>query len=507
MTDRIPGRIRRALPSLCFALGLLLAAVVLRHPLVLWFTGKNLGGSPGQAVTVPGRSAAGEGAGGAPVSDSGHDPNAIDHYTCSMHPSVKQQAPGKCPICGMDLIPVTNAQQEQGTVLIDEARRQLIGVRTGEVIDAPMQSTLRAVGRVAYDESRLSEVSLRVRGWIKRLFVSETGQQVRAGEPLLLLYSPELYNAEQDFLLAAHGQQASAGAAHGLAGAPGAGRGETLARAARRRLELLGLTRTQIDQLDSAGVPSDAIPILAPVSGFVIEKAVVEGASVDAGMRLYRIAALDRVWIEAEVYEADLPRVRAGQQATVTLDYLPGKSYAARISYVYPYLDAMARVGKVRVELANEKLELRPGMYASVSFLSDATARLQVPISAVVYTGPRRLVFVDQGAGRFSPREIRIGREANGNYEVLEGLSAGEHVATSGVFLIAAEARISSAAKYWDKEPEAMGAQAPPPGNASGAAEQSIYSCPMHPEVQSTVPGNCPKCGMKLAPQPRRGEP
>ncbi len=212
------------------------------------------------------------------------------------------------------------------------------------------------------------------------------------------------------------------------------------------------MTRRQIAELESAGTPSEEIPILSPASGFVIEKNVVEGASVDAGMRLYRIAALDRVWIEAEVYEADLPRVRVGQHATVTLDYLPGKSYAARSTYVYPYLDSMARVGKVRVELANERGELRPGMYASVTFLSDAEPRLQVPVSAVVYTGPRRLVFVDQGEGRFSPREIRVGREANGNYEVLEGLAAGERVATSGVFLIAAEARISSAAKYWEKE-------------------------------------------------------
>jgi Cu(I)/Ag(I) efflux system membrane fusion protein len=145
--------------------------------------------------------------------------------------------------------------------------------------------------------------------------------------------------------------------------------------------------------------------------------------------------------------------VRVGQKATVTLDYLPGHTYDAKVSYVYPYLDPNARTGRVRVELANKELELRPGMYASVNLASDVESRVQVPAAAIVYTGPRRLVFVDLGEGRFKPQEVRVGTEANGMYEVLSGLKAGDSVAISGVFLIAAEARISTAAKYWDKSP------------------------------------------------------
>jgi Cu(I)/Ag(I) efflux system membrane fusion protein len=360
---------------------------------------------------------------------------AIDHYTCSMHPSVKQAAPGTCPICGMSLIPVLKEQQEEGVVLIDEGRRQLIGVRTETVVSAPMRMTFRAVGHVTYDESALSDVNLKVRGWISRLYVSETGQRVSKGQPLFSMYSPELYNAEQDFLL---GQQ---------------GGTELLARASRQRLHLLGLTDAQIDAIAQSGKPSEDLAIASPASGFIIEKNVVEGASVDAGMRLYRIAALSKVWVDADVFESDLAHVRVGQRATVTLDYLPGRAYEATVAYVYPYLDPTARTGRVRLELANKELDLRPGMYASVVLSSDLGTRVQVPAAAVVYTGPRRLVFVDIGGGRFRPTEVQVGTESNGMYEVLAGVSPGDRVATSGVFLIAAEARISTAAKYWESTP------------------------------------------------------
>jgi Cu(I)/Ag(I) efflux system membrane fusion protein len=463
-------------------------------------------------------------------------PGAIDHYTCSMHPSVKSSGPGTCPICGMNLVPVTKEQQQQGVVMIDEARRQLIGVRTEPVVEGPMRGTFRAVGRVAYDESTLSDVNLKVRGWITKLFVNETGQRVARGQTLFTFYSPELYNAEQDFLLAA--QHASAGET----GAPGAGRAESFKNASRQRLHLLGLTDAQIDALAQSGKPSEDLAVPSPASGYVIEKNVVEGASIDAGMKLYRIAALNRVWVEAEVYEADLVHVRVGEPAMVTLDYLPGHAYEAKTAYVYPYLDPVTRTGRVRLELANKELELRPGMYARVELSSDLGTHVQVPVSAVVYTGPRRLVFVDLGGGRFRPTEVQVGTESGGMYQVLAGLAPGDVVATSGIFLIAAEARISTAAKYWDTMPEAAdargvstapqttmepkGASAQPspmlvphraatplkvnssasmPPSASSPPPAVDYTCPMHPEVHSPTPGKCPKCGMDL--EPRRSQP
>lgn len=371
----------------------------------------------------------------------------IDHYTCAMHPSVKQSGPGKCPICGMDLVPVTKEQQSEGVVMIDEGRRQLIGVRTSPVIDAPLRTSFHAVGHVVYDESAFTDVNLKVKGWITKLLVNETGQRVARGQTLFTMYSPELYSAEQDFLLA--NRSAPTGA---MQETP---RMASFAHAARKRLSLLGLSDAQIDAVAAQGEPLESTAIASPASGFVIEKDVVEGASVDAGMRLFRIAALDKVWVEADVYEADLAHVRVGQAAKVTLDYLPGRAYAAKIAYVYPYLETGARTGRVRIEIANKALELRPGMYASVELASNMGSRVQVPASAIVYTGPRRLVFVDLGDGRFRPQEVHVGSEAEGRYEVLDGLKAGDRVATSGVFLIAAEARISTAAKYWDSDPAA----------------------------------------------------
>ena len=512
MTETPPKRaVPHWLGTASFMAALGIAALVFRDELSAWLTGKSaaVDAAAPSAPTAPGARAG--------AADAG--PDDISHYTCPMHPSVKQHSPGKCPICGMTLVPVTKAQQDEGVVMIDEARRQLIGVRTGSVIEAPMRTSLRAVGRVSYDESKLTDVTLKVGGFITKLFVSQTGQRVQKGQPLFRLYSPELFSAEQDFLLVSPGNAASV-----AAGSPPAHQ-ELLARAARQRLHLLGLGDAEIDAVQKNGAPSESISFPSPASGFVIEKDVVEGAAVEAGMRLYRIAQLDKVWVEAEVYEADLAHVRAGQAATVTLDYLPGKAYEAKISYVYPFLDPTARTGRVRVELANPALELRPGMYARVTLASGVEPRVQVPASAVVYTGPRRLVFVDLGAGRFRPQEVRVGTEADGMYEVLEGLAPGDHVATSGVFLIAAEARISTAAKYWDKAPDeperhddvpprppSPSPRTPPPGAprkapatpaptaSAPASVETMFSCPMHPEVQSDKPGKCPKCGMNLEP-------
>jgi Cu(I)/Ag(I) efflux system membrane fusion protein len=451
--DRKAARSRLVFIALVAALAVL--AVVFHRSLIAWFSGR-----PVPEASAPAAM-----------------PGEVDHYTCSMHPSVKEAVPGKCPICGMDLVAVTREQQKEGTVRIDDARRQLIGVRTEPVVVAPMRRAFRVVGQITYDESALTDVTLKFHGWITKLYVSETGQKVTRGQTLLSLYSPELYNAEQDFILATHGEATpslSRGGGHGVgtllgagpdgvgtllgagpdgvgtllgAGPDGVG---TLGGATRQRLHLLGLTDVQIDALVRREAPPESVPIAAPASGFIIEKNAVEGASVDAGTRVYRIAALTKVWIEAQVYEGDLAHVFVGQTAQVTLDYLAGRTYPARVAYVYPSVDPQTRTCPVRLELANEDLDLKPGMFATVTLGADLGLRIQVPSTAVVYTGPRRLVFVDLGQGRFRPEEVSVGAESNGMDEVLSGLQPGDHVVTSGVFLIAAEARISTAATYWD---------------------------------------------------------
>lgn len=464
--------------TISIVVALLVAAIAYRGLLVAWFTGQDLE----RASVQPERESDSTQAPGA----TAHSDDDIDHYTCSMHPSVNQPGPGKCPICGMELVPVTKQQQRDGVVIIDEARRQLIGVRTATLAEAPMATQLHAIGKVTYDESSYADVNLKVGGWITKLLVNQTGQRVSRGQTLFMLYSPELYAAQLDFQLTLRG--ARAGTEASAEGA--AARVEQVVRAARKRLQLLGVSDAQIDAIAAAAEPLEAIPINSPVSGFVIEKDVVEGAAVQASMRLFRIAALDKIWVEADVYEDDLAHVHAGQAAEVKLDYLPGRTYEAKVSYVYPYFESGARTGRVRVEIQNQELELRPGMYARVTLSTAIGRRLQVPASAVVYTGPRRLVFVDLGEGRFKPQEVRLGVEAEGMYEVLDGLKPGDSVATSATFLIAADARISTAAKYWENGPS----------STAPAAPSAVYTCPMHPEVRSPEPGSCPKCGMNLVP-------
>jgi membrane fusion protein, copper/silver efflux system len=273
--------------------------------------------------------------------------------------------------------------------------------------------------------------------------VAETGQAVRKGQTLFTLYSPELYAAQQEYLLALRSQEAAR-----ESGAPE--RMDSLVRASRKRLELWGLTPGQLEAIARKGEPVENLPFPSPASGYVLEKEVVEGGAVMAGERLYRIAPLDRVWVEAEVYESDLPRVKVGQQVEVTLSHLPGRTYTGRVGYLYPTLQASTRTGRLRVELRNPELELKPDMYAEVKLKVEGGARLRVPEEAVLFTGPRRLVFVDLGEGRLEPRQVKLGMKAGEAYEVLEGLKEGDVVVTSGNFLVAAESRIRSAAEHWE---------------------------------------------------------
>jgi Cu(I)/Ag(I) efflux system membrane fusion protein len=400
----------------------------------------------------------------------GHDGKDVSFYTCAMHPSVREKQAGKCPICSMDLSAVTYDEEESGVIFVDEARRSQTGVRTAKVVRAPMTRSIRAIGRVAYDESKLEDVVLKLGGFISKLHVTQTGQSVKKGQILFTLYSPELFAAQQEYLLARE--------SHSAGGEGASGRGDYLVRAAEKKLELWGMSRAQIDALAQRGKPLEDVPFYSPASGYVIEKKVVDGASVVAGERLFRIAALDRVWVEAEVYEADLGLIQKGQRAVVTLSYQPGKIYEGKVAYVYPYLDPASRTGRVRIELPNTGLELKPDMYATVAFQIELGPRLQIPISAVVYTGPRRLVFLDIGEGRLRPEEVTLGVRNEDTVEVIRGLREGQTVVTSGNFLIAAESRIRSSAKFWTEE---RAGQAGTDAGVAPSGEPTPPAAPGHP--------------------------
>lgn len=371
-----------------------------------------------------------------------HAEGDVAHYTCAMHPSVKSAEPGICPICSMELTPVTYEEIESGVMFVDSARRQTLGVKTAPVERRSMTLDVRAVGRIVVDETRRARVTVKYEGWIEDLRVDEPGQRVRKGQTLFTLYSPDLYAAQEEYLAALDSQRRARDT-----GAPD--RADYLVEAARKRLELWDLEPWQIERLAESGQPMKNLPIVSPVSGHVVEKNVVRGAAVRPGETLFEIAGLDRIWVEAELYESELPLVEEGQPVTVTLPYLPGRKLSGEVSFVYPYLDGETRTGRVRVELPNPGLELKPDMYATVELTRDLGEALVVPESAVVYAGPRRIVFLDLGEGRLRPQEVEVGPKSGDVYPVLEGLQAGDRVVTSGNFLIAAESRLKSALEQW----------------------------------------------------------
>lgn len=400
---------------------ILVVVLVFWTPLVTWFSG----GEPSDVHAA-------------------HAPEGVAYYTCSMHPSVKGEQPGSCPICGMDLTPVTEDELATGTIIVDEKARRRIGVTLATVDKKPLIVPVRAVGEVAYDETALHDVSLRMSGWAQDLRVDETGQRVRRGQVLFSLYSPELFAAQLEYLNARRAIGRAPEGSHTLRATS-----KSLAAAARQRLRLLGMSSAQIDTLARRGKAWENVPIVAPASGYVIEKNVVDGARVEAGTRVYRIANLDRVWIEAQVYESDLPYVSVGQKVEVTLPYAPGRTYQGTVDHIYPYLETSTRTATVRVVLANPELSLRPKMYANITFEADLGQRLVVPQSAVLYAGPRRLVFVQVSDNKLKPQEVTLGAKSGDYYEVVSGLEAGDIVVTSGNFLIASESRLKSATDLW----------------------------------------------------------
>jgi RND family efflux transporter MFP subunit len=327
-------------------------------------------------------------------------------------------------------------------IRLDPAERQAIGLTWGQVERRPLERTVHAVGRLAYDERRLTDVTLKVGGWVEELFVDYTGAPVERGAPLLTLYSPDLVTAEQEYLLARE-------TAERLADSTVAGAAESatsLLRASREHLRLWDIDDAQVRALERTGRPTLAATIRAPRAGWVVEKGVVRGSRVEPGMVLYRIADLSTVWVLGDVYELDLPFVRIGQTATVTLDAVPGRSFRATVAWIAPALDPKTRTARVRLDLANrDGVVLRPDMYGKVAITVPLGERLVVPETAVLDSGRTQIVFVDGGDGRLVPRAVELGSRLPQWAEVLGGLAEGERVVTSANFLVDSESRLEAA--------------------------------------------------------------
>lgn len=347
---------------------------------------------------------------------------------------------------GEPLLPQTNAGDEAAggsriasddatVITIDNRRRQLIGLELGDAAVRSLVRPIRAVGEVVYDERLLSQVTLRFDGFIGELDADYVGMPITAGQRLFTVYSPDLLAAQQDYLETLRRR--------------GDGTNDALLAAARQRLRLWNMPETEIDALERRGAPADYVPIVAPRAGTLVGRNVAEGGAARMGQTLLTIANLSRLWIEAQVFEADLELVAVGMPATVTLPYLPGRRFEATIEYIYPYLEADSRAGRVRLTLENPDGVLKPEMYAEVSLQVPLGERLSVPEEAVIVAGASRIVFVDLGEGRLRPVRIETGRRAQGFVEVLAGLESGERVVTSGNFLIAAETRLKTGIEQW----------------------------------------------------------
>lgn len=378
------------------------------------------------------------------------DPERL--WTCGMHPQVIQDKPGSCPICGMDLSPLEHkpsaakagsgqaTASNRAAVTIDPVTVQNMGLRTAVARSQAMLRTLRAAGFVEEAEPGIHDVTLRVRGWITRLHANTEGMMVAKGDPLLELYSPDLLVACGELIAAS-----KAAANSQSSSSPNAA--QRLLRDAREKLLLFGVDSKTIDHIAQMDTAPHAVLFRAPQSGHVTHKEVVEGSAVDAGEHVLRIVDHSKLWVDAQLPESQLALISVGQPASISFNGHPDLDTEAAVIFLHPHLDMTARTGLARFEVSNPDMTLRPGMFATVKIALEVRPEaLVIPRAAVIDSGTRQLVFLQEAEGHFEPRQVRLGvTDDQGGAEILEGLAEGDIVVTSGQFLLDAESRMREA--------------------------------------------------------------
>ncbi|MDR2513117.1 MAG: efflux RND transporter periplasmic adaptor subunit [Puniceicoccales bacterium] len=358
-------------------------------------------------------------------------------YTCGMHPQIIKKEPGLCPVCNMKLTPMTPTPnpktQGAGKLHIDAATAQRMNLKTVTIGYGPVRREWRTTGIVAYNEEGLHDITTKYEGWIEKLHVNTTWAKVKAGDLLFEIYSPELQNAQLNYIAATK---------------PGAPPNDPLAKAALARLHLYDVSEADIAHIHETRKAPRTLLYRAPVGGVVVEKMVVTGQMIKPGERIYRIADLGTVWVNAQIYEKDMPFVREGQAVVVRASYAPDAPLLCGVvQIVLPQVDEQTRSATVRITLPNANGTLRPGMFVTVDLGTQLAAKaVLVPDSAVLRSGGRDTVFVALDDGLFSPREVKLGARSTGQfYQVISGLDAGERIVTSGQFLLDSESRLREA--------------------------------------------------------------
>ncbi len=328
-----------------------------------------------------------------------------------------------------------------GAVVVPAVARQLIGVRSASAAYTTFTQEIRAVGIVGYDERGLTQVTVKTSGWVREVFVDSIGRPVRKGDPLFTLYSPDLLATQDEHLLAVKTQAQLVVSPLGDAKANAA----ALVASTRERLRLWDVTDAQMARLERRGKAEPVLTVYAPSSGIVMKREALPGKYVEPGTTLYEVADLSTVWISADIYESEVAAVTLSQPASVTFAAYPGETFRGTVSYIYSTLNAEARTVRVRVDMQNLGLRLKPGMFGTVTLVTDAARTLVVPKEAVLDTGLRQLVFMDRGEGAYAPYPVKLGRRNQDSVEVLEGLNEGDRVVTSANFLLDAESKLTSA--------------------------------------------------------------
>jgi RND family efflux transporter MFP subunit len=374
------------------------------------------------------------------------------YWVDPMHPAYKSDKPGIAPDCGMKLVPVyndaapapvraTTESQPPGTIQIAPEKQQLIGIQFATVEFASSGDTIRATGKVAIDETRVVRVHPKIEGWIEKVYLDFMGAQVQKGDPLLTLYSPEMLASEKEYLFALKArdilQQGALPSAVANSG--------SLIEAARRKLELWDLSESQIQEIERTGQPIHSITLFSPASGYLTARNSFANQRVTPETELYAITDLSRVWIMADVFEADAPKIRQGQFATVRMPYQEGGAFSARVNYVQPQVDPQTRTIKLRLEASNTGMQLKPEMFVDIDFPLGSSRQLAVPADAVLDSGNRQTVFLDRGNGYLEPRQVQIGDRFGDRIGILSGLKAGDRVAMAASFLIDSESQLKSA--------------------------------------------------------------